>query len=61
VLLGEFCSKFLKLKDDLQKNGRHDLKNERKSVPSTVPKPLTYALIHLSAFWSVVGYLPGEN
>ena len=60
-LLGEFCSKFLKLKDDLQKNGRHDLKNERKSVPSTVPKPLTYALIHLSAFWSVVGYLPGEN
>ena len=27
-LLGEFCSKFLKLKDDLQKNGRHDLKNE---------------------------------
>ena len=61
MLLGAFCSNLFKLKDDLQKTSCHDLKNERKSVPSTVPKPLTNALIHLSAFWSVVGYLPGEN
>ena len=60
-MLGEFCSKFIKLKDDLQRNNRHDLKNERNSVPSTVPEPLAYALIHLNDFWSMTGYLPGEN
>ena len=29
------------------------LKNEQKMVPPSVPEPLTYANIHLSAFWSV--------
>ena len=53
MLLGAFYSNLFKLKDDLQKTSCHDLKNERKSVLSNDPQPLAYALIHLSAFWSV--------
>ena len=61
MLLGAFCSNLFKLKDDLQKTSCHDLKNERKSVPSNVPDPLAYALTHSSAFWSVEAYFYGEN
>ena len=61
MLLGAFCSKLFKLKDDLEKTSCHDLKNERKSVPSNVPDPLAYALTHSSAFWSVEAYFYGEN
>ena len=61
VLLCTFFGKFFKLKHDLQRNSRHDLKNQRKSVPSTVPESLAYALIHLSASWSLAGYLHSQN
>ena len=61
MLLGAFCSNLFKLKDDLKKTSCHDLKNERKSVPSNVPDPLAYALTHSSAFWSVEAYFYGEN
>ena len=50
VLLCTFFVKFFKLKDNLQKTSCHDLKNQRKSVPSTVSESLAYALIHLGAF-----------
>ena len=50
--LGAYSSNLFNLKDDLKKTSCHYLKNERKSVPSNVPKPLAYALIHLSAFMS---------
>ena len=53
--------KFIKLKADLQRNRRHDLKNERKSVPSTVPEPLAYALTHFNAFWSVEAHFYSAN
>ena len=61
MLLGAFCSNLFKLKDDLQKTSCHDLKNERKSVPSNVPEPLAYAFIHLIAFWSVEVHFHSEN
>ena len=61
VLLCTFFVKFFKLKHDLQRNSRHDLKNQRKSVPSTVPESLAYALIHLSASWSLAGYIHSQN
>ena len=61
MLLGAFCSKLFKLKDDLKKTSCHDLKNERKSVPSNVPEPLAYALIHLSEFWSGEAHFLSEN
>ena len=61
MLLSTFCSNLFKLKDDLQKTSCHELKNELKSVPPNVPEPLAYALIHLNDFWSMTGYLPGEN
>ena len=32
-----------------------------KIVPSNVPGPLAYTLIHLSLFWSMVVYLPKGN
>ena len=61
VLLCTFFGKFFKLKHDLQRNSRHDLKNEWNSVSSTVPESLAYALIHLSASWSLADYLHSQN
>ena len=61
VLLCTFFVKLIKLKDDLQKISRYDLKNQRKSVPSTVSESLAYALIHLSAFWSVEARYHSRN
>ena len=37
------------------------MKNEWISVPSNVPELLAYALIHLSAFWSVEVHFHSEN
>ena len=56
-MLGTFSGKSIKLKADDQKTGHHNLKNERKLILSSAPESLTYALIHLSAFWNVVYYL----
>ena len=61
VLLCTFFVKFFKLKHDLQRNSRHDLKNEWNSVLSTVPESLAFALIHLSASRSPAGYLHSQN
>ena len=56
-----FFVKLIKLKDDLQKISRYDLKNQRKSVPSTVSESLAYALIHLGAFGSAEARLHSKN
>ena len=61
VLLCTFFVKFFKLKDNLQKTSCHDLKNQRKSVPSTVPESLAYALIHLGAFGSAEARFHSKN
>ena len=61
VLLCTFFVKLIKLKDDLQKISRYDLKNQRKSVPSTVSESLAYALIHLGAFGSAEARFHSKN
>ena len=61
VLLCTFFVIFFKLKDNLQKTSCHDLKNQQKSVPSTVPESLAYTLIHLGAFRSAEARFHSKN